>query len=161
MKILVLSFYFRPDISAGSFRNSALVDELAKIAEAMQGQKISIDVLSSVPSRYDVFRPVENSLHPTSASVKVKKIWVPTVRLGIFGEVLKFLFFFVGVLTFCVGKQYHVVYASTSRLMTGWLGAIVAYLTGSKFFVEFPTLFSLKQPASAERVFSQIQLCTR
>ena len=34
MKVLVLSFYFQPDLCAGSFRNTAFVKGLKKIKQA-------------------------------------------------------------------------------------------------------------------------------
>ena len=51
LKILVLSFYFKPDLSAGSFRATALVDALKEIMP-IDGQ---IDVLSTSPNRYSSF----------------------------------------------------------------------------------------------------------
>ncbi len=48
MKILVLSFYFRPDLSAGSFRTTAFVDALRE-KMPIHGQ---IDVLTTLPSHY-------------------------------------------------------------------------------------------------------------
>lgn len=50
-KILYLSFYFEPDLCAGSFRNSPLARELAKQVESVA----SIDVFTTVPNRYSSF----------------------------------------------------------------------------------------------------------
>jgi len=51
LKILVLSFYFRPDLSAGSFRTTAVVDALKQKMPA-DGQ---VDVLTTLPNRYSSF----------------------------------------------------------------------------------------------------------
>src|ERR1035438_1523140 len=51
LRLLLLSFYFRPDLSAGSFRASALVDSLLAILPA----GASIDVITTAPNRYSTF----------------------------------------------------------------------------------------------------------
>lgn len=48
MKILILSFYFYPDLSAGSFRTTALVKEFEKIIK----DNDSIDIITTQPNRY-------------------------------------------------------------------------------------------------------------
>ena len=52
MRILLLSFYFRPDLSAGSFRATALVDALLKAHPGVE-----IDVVTTLPNRYSAFSP--------------------------------------------------------------------------------------------------------
>ena len=51
LRVLVLSFYFRPDLSAGSFRASTLVDSLLAILPA----GASIEVITTAPNRYRTF----------------------------------------------------------------------------------------------------------
>ena len=51
-KILYLSFYFEPDVTAGSFRNTSLVKELAKQAEG----KAEVFLLTTKPNRYSTFK---------------------------------------------------------------------------------------------------------
>ena len=51
-RILYLSFYFEPDLCAGSFRNSPLVHELANQAKASNTQ---IELLTTLPNRYKSF----------------------------------------------------------------------------------------------------------
>lgn len=51
MRFLVLSFYYHPDLSAGSFRTTALVQALAeKLAEGA-----GVEVLTTLPNRYSTF----------------------------------------------------------------------------------------------------------
>ena len=51
LRILVLSFYYPPDLSAGSFRANALVKALVDAG----GANLQIDVVSTLPNRYDSF----------------------------------------------------------------------------------------------------------
>ncbi len=51
LRILVLSFYFQPDLCAGSFRCTALVEQLLE-----QGAgDCQIDVISTLPNRYTTY----------------------------------------------------------------------------------------------------------
>ena len=51
-RIVFLTFYFKPDLCAGSFRNSPLVLELANQAK---DKDLIIDVYTSLPNRYKTF----------------------------------------------------------------------------------------------------------
>ena len=48
MRVLLLTFYYPADLSAGSFRAKALVDALRR----QGGDDLSIDVVTTVPNRY-------------------------------------------------------------------------------------------------------------
>jgi hypothetical protein len=51
VRLLILSFYYRPDLSAGSFRTTALVEALRERAAA----GTEIDVVTTLPNRYHSF----------------------------------------------------------------------------------------------------------
>ena len=51
-RIVYLSFYFKPDLCAGSFRNSPLAIELAK---QTLDKNIVLDVYTTLPNRYSTF----------------------------------------------------------------------------------------------------------
>ena len=51
MRILVMSFYYHPDLSAGSFRTTAFVKALSR--QLPEGS--SIDVVTTLPNRYQTF----------------------------------------------------------------------------------------------------------
>ena len=53
MKILFISYYYYPDLSAGSFRIKAMVDYLSSISKK---NEISLDILCSSPNRYKDYR---------------------------------------------------------------------------------------------------------
>ena len=51
MRLLFVTFYFPPDLSAGSFRATALVDALLERGP----RDLKIDVLTTAPNRYHTF----------------------------------------------------------------------------------------------------------
>ncbi len=48
MRILLLSYFFEPDLSAGSFRSSALYKKLKDLGH-------EVDVITTLPNRYESF----------------------------------------------------------------------------------------------------------
>lgn len=121
MKILVLSFYFRPDLSAGSFRSTALADALKKKMPA-GGQ---IDVLTTLPNRYSSFS-VEAPAVERTPGLSIIRIALPPHQSGMFDQAKAFISFASEVLHQTRGNEYDVVIATSSRLMTAVLGAWIA-----------------------------------
>ena len=51
-RILILSYYFEPDLSAGSFRNTSLAKSLSELA----GENVTVEVITTQPNRYKSFK---------------------------------------------------------------------------------------------------------
>ena len=119
MKILILSFYFRPDLSAGSFRASALVDAMLSIMPAATS---SVDVITTAPNRYSTFTQ-EVAAFETAGPLTVRRIALPAHRSDLWGQSRAFLHFARRARRHAAQGQYDVVFATSSRLMTAALGA--------------------------------------
>lgn len=140
MKLLLLTFYYPPDLSAGSFRASALVDALIR----RFGQDVEVDVLTTRPHRYASYR--EKAAEEAAAiekrrSVSVMRLPVGFHRSGLMDQSLVFSGFAARALRAVHGKRYDVVVATTSRLFTGFLGAQIARRTGAAFYLDVRDLF--------------------
>ncbi|OUU51905.1 MAG: glycosyltransferase WbuB [Pelagibacteraceae bacterium TMED65] len=120
MRLLFLSFYYDPDLSAGSFRSKALVNELIK-----SNSNLFIDVVTTLPNRYNSYQrkaiPVERK-----SSLTITRISVPTHKSGMLDQSITFGVFAVKVRNLIKTKKYDLVYATSSRLMTAVLGAWIA-----------------------------------
>ncbi len=136
MKILILSFYFTPDLSAGSFRTAALVDALTK---ALPGTA-AIDVLTTQPNRYASFNQAVPE-HEIRGNVDIRRIPLPSHRSGMLDQAKAFFAYFKAVRTTVRGQRYDVVYATSSRLFTAFLGAIVARRTHSMLYLDIRDIF--------------------
>lgn len=121
-KILYLSFYLRPDICAGSFRNSPLLEELGIQAK---DKNISIDVFTTPPQRYSTFN--EEFLEIEEAdNVRIERIIIPKHQSGFKDQIKSFNTYYKEVLKRIKGKEYDLVFASSSRLFTAFLGYKIA-----------------------------------
>jgi glycosyltransferase involved in cell wall biosynthesis len=135
-KILLLSFYYPPDLSAGSFRASALVDAL--LAERVG--RLRIDVITTQPSRYGTYSPAALGVEAREG-LTIRRVILPKVRRGILGQVLLFIHFAWGAWRLSRGQQYDVVVATSSRLMTAVLGALLALDKRAQFYVDIRDIF--------------------
>ncbi|WP_345960793.1 glycosyltransferase family 4 protein [Pseudomonas sp. NY8896] len=120
-RILLLSFYYPPDLSAGSFRAEALVNAL----RAELGEHIDIDVITTHPNRYHSYTANAVSLE-CSPLLRIRRIEIPAHRSGIRDQARAFVSFALNTLKATRNQQYDLVFATSSRLMTASLGALIA-----------------------------------
>ena len=141
MRIAILSYYYPPDLSAGSFRVHSLVKEFA---ERNLDAKTEIDVITTTPTRYIEYSKraiiCENDERgPTG--VLIKRIYVPNFQLGLIGQIINFCKYAVGVGLYCSHRDYDIVFATSSRLMTAVLGVMVARNCHARLYVDIRDLF--------------------
>ena len=137
MKILLLTFYYPPDLCAGSFRAGALVRALLEAG----GPDLEIDVVTTVPNRY--------STHKVSAPRLERQGHVAIHRFPLFGhksgmldQAAAFTMFASQAAICSLGKRWDLVIATSSRLMTAVLGAAVSGLARAPLYLDIRDLFT-------------------
>lgn len=136
MKLLVLSFYFTPDLSAGSFRNTALVEALLD----QLPDNASIDVITTLPNRYATFSSEAPSFEDKGA-LRIHRIALPTHQSGMADQSKAFRIFAGKARNIASQNQYDAVYATSSRLMTAALGAIIARSQKAPLYLDIRDIF--------------------
>ena len=137
MKILVLSFYYAPDLSAGSFRTTALIDALMKLRQT----GLEVDVLTTSPNRYGSF----DSDAPESEQYEgltIRRIALPRHTSDVAGQARAFGVFARGVLAELRGRRYDLVFGTSSRLMTAALAAVAARRCGARLYLDVRDIFT-------------------
>ena len=132
-KILVLSFYYQPDLCAGSFRCTALVDELAKTGA-------SIHVITTAPNRYESFKAPADK-HTKVDNITVDRIIIPSHSSGMIDQIISFYAFYRGAIKLAVVNDYDLVFATSSRLFTAFLGAQVSRKKRIPLYIDVRDLF--------------------
>jgi len=130
-RILLLSFYYPPDLSAGSFRAEALVNAL----RAELGDHVDIEVVTTQPNRYHSFTANAVSIE-RSPLLTIRRIDVPAHRSGIRDQALAFASFAFNALKITRKKKYDLIFATSSRLMTASLGALIAKRNGCGLYLD-------------------------
>ena len=134
MRILVLSFYFKPDLCAGSFRTTALVEQLKR------QPNVNIDVVTTMPNRYASFSASTNT-DEMGDNVRVSRIELPTHKSGILDQVRSFQVFYQQAQRLVKSEEYDVVFATSSRLFTAFLGARVANSKNLPLYLDIRDIF--------------------
>lgn len=135
-RILLLSFYYRPDLCAGSFRATALV-------EALLGQvcpNTKIDVITTLPNRYASFDSKAQSLE-SNGQLTIHRIKLPTHHSGMIDQAKAFFHFARTASELAKRQPYDLVIATSSRLMTAVLGARVASRTSTPLYLDIRDIF--------------------
>lgn len=134
-RIVYLTFYFRPDLCAGSFRNSPLALELAK-----QAKDVLIDVYTTLPNRYSTF-DVDASEFEEFNNLRIHRITLPPHKSGMLDQVLSFFKYYNEVSRLNKGKRADLVFASSSRLFTAFLGYRIAKKTKTPLYLDIRDIF--------------------
>jgi UDP-N-acetylglucosamine:LPS N-acetylglucosamine transferase len=134
-RIVYLTFYFKPDLCAGSFRNSPLALELAK-----QAKDVLIDVYTTLPHRYSTF-DVDAPEYEGYNNLRVHRIKLPPHKSGVLDQVFSFLKYYKDVSRLNKGKKADLVFASSSRLFTAFLGYRIAKKTKIPLYLDIRDIF--------------------
>lgn len=135
-RLLVLSFYYTPDLSAGSFRTAALVKALRERAPAGS----TIEVVTTLPNRYGSFSPQAPESEST-AGFEIRRIPLPAHHSDMRGQSRAFAAFARGAIAAAAGRDYDLVYATSSRLMTAVLGAWIAKRARARLYLDIRDIF--------------------
>lgn len=135
-KILYLTFYFEPDLCAGSFRNSPLVKELAKQTEG----KAEIDVFTTLPNRYSSFSAEAPEVEKRG-NYTIRRVAIPKHRSGMKDQMFSFKKYYSDVKKMVRGKKYDLVVASSSRLFTAYLGYSLAKKMKAPLYLDIRDIF--------------------
>lgn len=137
MKILILSFYFPPDLSAGSFRAKALVDALREVMP----NDLAIDVITTMPNRYHSLLE-DAPREETDGAVTIRRISLPGHKSGMADQARSFAAYARQVRRLTADARWDAVVATSSRLMTAALGMHVARRAGAPLYLDIRDLFT-------------------
>ena len=136
-RIVYLSFYFKPDLCAGSFRNSPLAIELAK---QTLDKKIVLDVYTTMPNRYSTF-DVGAEEYEEVDNLRIHRIALPSHKSGMLDQIFAFWQFYNAVWKLNQSKNADLVFASSSRLFTAYLGYKLAKKYKAPLYLDIRDIF--------------------
>ncbi|WP_037007213.1 glycosyltransferase family 4 protein [Pseudomonas asplenii] len=136
MKILILSFYYQPDLSAGSFRTTALLNSLMKDLPSYA----HVELITTLPNRYSSFSSEAPELeeHPR---LTIRRIALPSHKSGMLDQAKAFLVYARQVQRLTRTAHYDLVYATSSRLMTAFLGAFISRKHKTPLYLDIRDIF--------------------
>lgn len=136
MKILYLTYYFRPDLCAGSFRNSSLFEALL----GQLGKDDFVQVITTVPNRYGSYS-VEGLKEETGDNYRIDRLDVPLHASGMAEQAKAFVSYYNGTMQLIKNEHYDMVFASSSRLFTAFLGKRCAAKNHCPLYLDIRDIF--------------------
>jgi glycosyltransferase involved in cell wall biosynthesis len=136
-QIWILSYFFEPDLSAGSFRNTSLVKTLLEMTD----DSVQLNVITTLPNRYKDFSAKAEAFEDRGR-LKIHRIEVPRHANGMGDQVRSYMVFFREAVKLLQGRQVDLVYASSSKLFTGFLGAVVARWKKAPLYLDIRDIFT-------------------
>lgn len=134
-RILYFSFYFEPDLCAGSFRNSPLAMELS--SQFPHGEII---IVTTQPNRYDSFK-IKAPSFEERGNLKIHRIDIPTHKSGFKDQIKSFKTYFVESRKIVKNEEFDLVFASSSRLFTAYLGYRLARKNKAILYLDIRDIF--------------------
>lgn len=128
--ILFLTFYYQPDLSAGSFRNTLLANVLSDKLKNLD-ERAKIIIITTLPNRYNSYNTIA-PVFEENGNLVVHRINIGKHKGGFLTQAFIFYRYWKGV--FEIQRQYNycIIYASSSRLMTAFLGACIKVIRRKK-----------------------------
>ena len=137
MKIVFFTFYYPPDLCAGSFRAIALAQALSK---RMKNDD-ELHIITTHPNRYENHR-VKASDIEVHGNITIHRISVPSHKSGMFSQARTFATYALASYKLCNKLNPDFLIGTTSRLMTGVLTGLSARKLGCKYFIDLRDIFS-------------------
>jgi len=136
LKILILSFYYTPDLSAGSFRVAALVKALLNCLPPNS----NIDVVTTLPNRYASFS-VDTPTIENYPTLHIRRIALPIHQNSMIDQSRAFLAFYRQAMNHLEDQDYNLVFGTSSRLMTAVMAAWVAKKKKAFLYLDIRDIF--------------------
>lgn len=151
MRILLLSFYYQPDLCAGSFRATAMVQALLKQLPA----DAHLEVVATAPNRYVSYsETVTSGAHAVEQhdQYTIHRIALPTHESGMLDQSKSFFVFAKEALKLTKQHPYQLIVATSSRLMTASLAAYIASQKRAPLYLDIRDIFvdTIKDVISAK-----------
>ena len=137
MRILVLSYYYPPDIGPGSLRAKSIVDALLEEGSS----NLKIDVITTTPNRYHSLNILDPKIENNN-KVSINRVKLSQHKNGILDQARCFALFSFAVRRLTSKKKWDIIFATSSRLMTASLAVYIAKHSNSKIYLDIRDLFT-------------------
>ncbi|RCV89369.1 glycosyltransferase family 4 protein [Billgrantia montanilacus] len=138
VRLLLLSFYYPPDISAGAFRAQSLVQAL----EHRLPQGSELHVVTTMPNRFGIGNyqvPAVERL--PGGKTTITRVTLPSGGSGMASQAWAFLHYAFRVLRHSKERRYDLVVATSSRLMPAVLGRWLAARHKARLYQDIRDIF--------------------
>jgi glycosyltransferase involved in cell wall biosynthesis len=137
LRIVFFTFYYPPDLSAGSFRSVALANELSK--KLNDGDELHI--ITTQPNRYASHIKEAKAIE-VDGKVTIHRLVVPRHKSKMSSQARSFSVYFISAYMLSKKLNPDFLIGTTSRLMTGILTGFSSNRFNCKYFIDVRDIFS-------------------
>ena len=135
--ILYLSYFYEPDLSAGSFRNTYLAKTLSKSLTEFT----HIHLICTHPNRYASHGKKVPDMED-HGNLTIYRIRVPQHHNKFFKQLISFYYYQRGVWRIIRKIKFHTIFVSSSKLFTAHLAYRISKKTMAPYYLDLRDLFS-------------------
>lgn len=135
MKVLILSFYYPPDIGPGALRAISIAEALT------ENGNCKVEVWTTIPNRYKSFH-VDTNAYENKTNITVHRIKLPNHKNGKFDQAKAFIVYAKNIYKLSSNQNFDIIIATSSRLMTASLAALISRKINSKLYLDIRDLFT-------------------
>ena len=137
MKFCFFTFYYPPDLSAGSFRSIALVENLI----AQMDSKNSLVVITTSPNRYKSYE-VKTETLTIKRNLKIFRIRLPKHSGSMLSQAFSFSIYSIKAIKICYNERPDYLIGTSGRLMTAILTWLASILMRKPYAIDLRDIFS-------------------
>jgi UDP-N-acetylglucosamine:LPS N-acetylglucosamine transferase len=137
MKFCFFTFYYPPDLSAGSFRSIALVNALIE----QMDKKSSLIVITTSPNRYKSY-DVSSEFLTVKDNLKIYRVKLPKHSGSMLSQSLIFVIYFIKAIKICFNEKPDFLIGTSGRLMTAILTWVSSILIKKPYLIDLRDIFS-------------------
>lgn len=123
-----------PDLCAGSFRCNALIEQLKQV------KGCEIELITTMPNRYASFNSSAERFEKND-NLTVNRIELPPHKSGMLDQIKSFTYFYISVMKIAKNKDYDLIFATSSRLFTAFLGSRLAKKKCTPLYLDIRDIF--------------------
>ena len=137
MKFCFFTFYYPPDLSAGSFRSMALVESLI----AQMDSKDSLVIITTSPNRYKSYE-VKTETLTVKRNLKIFRIKLPKHSGSMLSQAFSFSIYSFKAIKICYKERPDYLIGTSGRLMTAILTWLASVLIRKPYAIDLRDIFS-------------------
>lgn len=136
MKLVFISFFYPPDLCAGSFRASALVSSLEKkLADSDE-----LHIITTIPNRYGSHQ-VTAPAKEVHGKVTIYRLNIPP-HSGTKSQVRSFIVYFFKTVKLCSSLKPDFLINTNGRMMSGLLTSLLSVIYRCGYYIDIRDIFS-------------------
>ena len=137
MNLLIISYYYPPDLSACAFRTKSIVDGINLNSSKFK----AATVITTFPNRYSDFKVASNKKE-VDGIVTIIRVALPKFsRNTLYSQAISLICFGIMVFSILPKVSFDIIFVTTGRMLTSTIGALISILYRKPYYLDIRDIF--------------------